>query len=141
MTISYYGDEANTSNSECDEEVEAEMRRQQTSSANANSYGDLNASVSTNSTQVNDSISNINNAADNINTNTNTNTNTGLINESNIGKSVSNAVISAVKSADRKLNELGKEYKSQVNDSHVSGEFVLSSSAEDLREPKEVYNF
>lgn len=137
MTISYYGDEANTSNSECDEEVEAEMRRQQTTSANANSYGDLNASVSTNSTQVNDSISNINNAADN----TNTNTNIGLINESNIGKSVSNAVISAVKSADRKLNELGKEYKSQVNDSHVSGEFVLSSSAEDLREPKEVYNF
>jgi hypothetical protein len=134
VTISYYGDEANTSNSECDEEVEAEMRRQQTTSANANSYGDLNASVSTNSTQVNDSISNINNAADN----TNTNTNTGLINESNIGKSVSNAVISAVKSADRKLNELGKEYKSQVNDSHVSGEFVLSSSAEDLREPKEV---
>ena len=134
MTISYYGDEANTSNSECDEEVEAEMRRQQTTSANANSYGDLNASVSTNSTQVNDSISNINNAADN----TNTNANTGLINESNIGKSVSNAVISAVKSADRKLNELGKEYKSQVNDSHVSGEFVLSSSAEDLREPKEV---
>ena len=137
MTISYYGDEANTSNSECDEEVEAEMRRQQTTSANANSYGDLNASVSTNSTQVNDSISNINNAADN----TNTNTNIGLINESNIGKSVSNAVISAVKSADRKLNELGKEYKSQVNDSHVSGEFVLSSSDEDLREPKEVYAF
>lgn len=136
MTISYYGDEANTSNSDgCDEEVEAEMRRQQTTSANANSYGDLNASVSTNSTQVNDSISNINNAADNANTNS------GLINESNIGKSISNAVISAVKSADRKLNELGKEYKSQVNDSHVSGEFVLSSSAEDLREPKEVYTF